>query len=146
MKLIISVTPSPVSTVQSSLGRRYASTECTFLVKTMRLLTCECFHSSAAPILNSPSMLIDLSEFRLAYVKTCMLHSCIRCPATVSCVYVCVTSGAGWRRRTWCTSSRFCLWLRGLSGCLEVSACMQSASGQWMCHCQTQMVWHLYCR
>lgn len=104
-------------------------------------LKCECFCSSAAPILSSPSTLIDLSEFRLVCVNVCTLHV-IRRPVTVPGVYVCAASGADWRQRTWCTSSRFCLWLRGLSGCWEVSVCEPSGSGQ--CHNHTQTVW--YCR
>lgn len=53
-------------------------------------LKCECFRSSAAPILSSPSTLIDLSEFRLACVKVCTLHV-IRRPVTVPGVCVCAT-------------------------------------------------------
>lgn len=53
----------------------------------------ECFRSSAAPILSSPSTPIDLSEFRLACVKVCTLHI-IRRPVTVPGVYVCAASGA----------------------------------------------------
>lgn len=47
---------------------------------------CECFLSSVAPILSSPSTLIDLSEFRLAYVTTCTPHLCINYPA---CLCLC---------------------------------------------------------
>lgn len=53
----------------------------------------ECLRSSTAPILSSPSTLIDLSEFRLACVKVCTLHV-IRHPVTVPGVYVCGASGA----------------------------------------------------
>lgn len=53
-------------------------------------LMCECFLSSAAPILSSPSTLIDLSEFRLAYVTTCLPNLRINHPA---CLCLCDIRG-----------------------------------------------------
>lgn len=134
MKPIISVTHCPVYTVPSSVERRWThlftdhdgsvGLNATRFLMFFTELQLDIFFSFFAALpcpLSAHSVRRSLQVSTHAHTNTQDFCTLLSSPTRLLMFLCSATSGADWRRKTWCTSSRFCLWSKASFGWWGVS-------------------------